>query len=167
MNSSVGMSQKKPAFKRELVLALDLEQVCLCSLETVQTTVFSGKTCVQMLFLCFISRFIFWFSSFGWRNIFSFKKDILEPPGSAAGPKCVESVWCRAVAAAFSIHLLIAGFNYPGEDYVEGKKTSLVGSDMRWLSVPAASQACASSPRQWYKSVRTHYSQIRKATTPP
>lgn len=61
MNSSVEMSQKMPVFKRELCLALDLEQVCLCSVETVETKVFSGKSYVQMLFLCFISCFIFWF----------------------------------------------------------------------------------------------------------
>lgn len=39
--------------------------------------------------------------------------------------------------------------------------------DMRWLSVPAASRACASSPWQRYTSVRTHYCQMRKATTAP
>lgn len=59
MNSSVEMSQKMPVFKRELCLALDLEQVCLCSVETVETKVFSGKSYVQMLSLCFISCFIF------------------------------------------------------------------------------------------------------------
>lgn len=37
-------SEKKPAFKRELVLALDLKQVGLCSVEALETTVFSGKT---------------------------------------------------------------------------------------------------------------------------
>lgn len=58
MNSSVEMSQKMPVFKRELGLALDLKQVCLCSVETVETNVFSGKTYVQMLSLCFISCFI-------------------------------------------------------------------------------------------------------------
>lgn len=128
MNSSVGMSQKKPAFKRELVLALDLKQVCLCSVEAVETTVFSGKTHVQMLYLCFISCFIFWFSSFGWRNICCFKKDILEPPGSAAGPKRVGSVWWRAGAAGFSIDMSSAGLSCTGEDYVEGKHQS-------WLEV--------------------------------
>lgn len=61
MNSSVEMSQKMPVFKRELGLALDLEQVCLCSVETVETNVFSGKSYVQMLSLCFISCFISWF----------------------------------------------------------------------------------------------------------
>lgn len=51
MNSSVRMSKKKQAFKRELVLALDLEQVCLCSVEALETAVFSGKTYIQMLFV--------------------------------------------------------------------------------------------------------------------
>lgn len=46
-----GMSQKKPAFKRELFLALDLKQVCLCSVETVETTLFSDNTCTNALSL--------------------------------------------------------------------------------------------------------------------
>lgn len=153
MNSSVGMSQKKPAFKRELVFALDLKQAHLCSVKALETTVFSGKTYVQILFLCFISCFIFWFSSFCWRNIFCFKKDIFEPPGSAAGPKHVGSVQCRAGAAGFSIHMLSAGLNYPEEGYVEGKNhpwLAVTWDDLVcWLPHKPVLSSPGSSTQMW------------------
>lgn len=44
------MSQKKAAFKRELVLALDLKQVCLCSVETVETTCFLLRLMYKLSF---------------------------------------------------------------------------------------------------------------------
>lgn len=66
-------------------------------------------------------------SGFLWLNKHLLKKDILETPGSAAGPKCVGSVQCKAGPAGFSIHMLSAVFSYPGGDYVEGKKPSLAG----------------------------------------
>lgn len=73
MNSSVGMSKKKQAFKRELVLALDLEQVCLCSVEALETAVFSGKTYIQMLFVSsHVSSSEFF--PLSEKNIFCFKK---------------------------------------------------------------------------------------------
>lgn len=73
--------------------------------------------------------------SFGWINIFCVKRRYSWDPGSAAGPKCVGSVQCKAGTAGFSVHMLSAVFNYPGGDYVEGKNHP-------WLAVTWRALAC-------------------------
>ena len=59
MSSKGGKGQKKSAFLRDMGFDLDLDQVCLCSVEAIRTFMLYSRTYVKVIFLLLVSVFNF------------------------------------------------------------------------------------------------------------
>lgn len=59
MSSKGGKGQKKSAFLSDMGFDLDLDQVCLCSVEAIKTFMLYSKTYVKVIFLLLVSVFNF------------------------------------------------------------------------------------------------------------
>lgn len=59
MNSRDRKGQKKSAISRDMGFDLNLDQVCLCSVEAIKTLIFYSETYVKVIFLLLVSVFNF------------------------------------------------------------------------------------------------------------